>query len=154
MVEKGLGLGEHGLARESQRASVLLAANGGPGLLLAGDAQLAGEEIAQHSARDAERYAAWQAYLARVAPILAPLQSKAPPDVLNPGLHTLLELGRSGLALRRLGKKQMLDLLRISPMCVADWLGEWFETELLKAGLALPAISGTWLGPWSPGSNM
>lgn len=154
LVAKELGLAEHGLAREPHKASVLLANEKGPGLLLAGDARLAGEEIARHSERDAERYAAWRATLARIAPILATLQSKAPPDALNPGFHTLLELGRSGFALRRLGKKHMLDLLRISPMCVADWLGEWFETELLKAGLALPAISGTWLGPWSPGSNM
>ncbi len=47
----------------------------------------------------------------------------------------------------------MLDLLRIVPMCVADWLNEWFETELLKSVLAGPAIQGTFMGPWSPGSN-
>jgi len=37
-------------------------------------------------------------------------------------------------------------------MCVADWLNEWFEAKLLKAGLAGPAVLGTWLGPWSAGT--
>ena len=37
-------------------------------------------------------------------------------------------------------------------MCVADWLNEWFESDLLKAGLAHGALVGMWAGPWSPGT--
>jgi phytoene dehydrogenase-like protein len=46
----------------------------------------------------------------------------------------------------------MLELLRVPPMCVADWLNEWFESDLLKAALALPAVAGNFAGPWSPGT--
>lgn len=45
-----------------------------------------------------------------------------------------------------------MELLRVPPMCVADWAREWFETELLCAGMAHVAIAGTWTGPWSPGT--
>jgi phytoene dehydrogenase-like protein len=38
-------------------------------------------------------------------------------------------------------------------MCVADYLDELFETPLLVAGLAAPAVIGTWAGPWSAGTN-
>jgi phytoene dehydrogenase-like protein len=37
-------------------------------------------------------------------------------------------------------------------MCVADWMNEWFQTDLLKAGLAHGAVIGLWAGPWSPGT--
>jgi phytoene dehydrogenase-like protein len=38
-------------------------------------------------------------------------------------------------------------------MCVADWLNEWFETDLLKALLAGPALTGLFTGPWSAGTT-
>jgi phytoene dehydrogenase-like protein len=47
----------------------------------------------------------------------------------------------------------MREILRLGPMCVADWLGEWFETELLRSVLAGPSLEGAFLGPWSPGTN-
>ncbi|MCH9688879.1 MAG: NAD(P)/FAD-dependent oxidoreductase, partial [Deltaproteobacteria bacterium] len=43
-------------------------------------------------------------------------------------------------------------LLRLPPMCVADVLGEWFSSPLLTAALSLPALAGTFTGPWSPGN--
>jgi phytoene dehydrogenase-like protein len=50
------------------------------------------------------------------------------------------------------GRRELPGLLRIPPMCVADWLDEWFESDLLKSGLAHAALVGTWAGPWSPGT--
>jgi phytoene dehydrogenase-like protein len=57
------------------------------------------------------------------------------------------------MRVRRLGRRDMMELLRLPPMCVADWLGEFFTSPLLKAALALPAVAGDFLGPWSPGST-
>lgn len=153
VVAGHLELASHGLAREPRRAPVLFAA-GEDGLLLAGDDDAAADEIARHSRRDAERWPRWRAFVARVRSVLGPLLNEVPPDAADPSLQTALELGRAALSLRRLGRAEMLDVLRIAPMCVADWLGEWFETDLLKAGLAYPAVSGTWLGPWSAGTNL
>jgi phytoene dehydrogenase-like protein len=42
--------------------------------------------------------------------------------------------------------------MRIAPMCVADWLNEWFDNNRLKAALAATGLSGNFAGPWSPGS--
>jgi len=52
-------------------------------------------------------------------------------------------------SLRILGKSDMMELLRIIPMCVADWLGEFFEADLLKGGLAWFGTDGCYAGPWS-----
>jgi phytoene dehydrogenase-like protein len=46
----------------------------------------------------------------------------------------------------------MLEFMRISPMCVADWLNEWFENDCLKAALAAAGLSGNFAAPWSPGT--
>ena len=38
-------------------------------------------------------------------------------------------------------------------MAVADFVSEFFETELLRAVIAARGIFGTALGPWSAGST-
>ena len=57
------------------------------------------------------------------------------------------------MKVRRLGRRDMIELLRLPPMCVADWLGEFISSAPLKAALARPAVAGDFLGPWSPGST-
>ena len=150
-VVAGLSLA---LEREEHRPDVVFLDDEGERLTLHGDEARATEEIGRHSSSDAERFGAWRAFLAKVGRVLDPLRRAAPPEVLGPGLHGWLEAGRLGASLRRLGKRDMLELVRIAPTCAADWLNEQFETELLKAGLAVPGIAGTWLGPWSAGSTL
>jgi phytoene dehydrogenase-like protein len=38
------------------------------------------------------------------------------------------------------------------PMAVADLVGEWFESEPLRATIAAGGVLGSFLGPWSAGS--
>lgn len=134
---------ELGLELERTDERVLVADPDGRGLLLS-----------EVPSPDGERLEEWRGALDRYGRVLGPLLRAAPPDTTDPGLATLMQVGQRALALRRLGKREMLEMLRIAPMCVADWLNEWFEDPLLKAGLAVPAVSGTWLGPWSAGSNL
>src|SRR5262249_41020723 len=60
---------------------------------------------------------------------------------------------KTGRRVRRLGKKEMLRLLRWGPMGVADLVSEWFETEPLRAVIAARGIFGTATGPRSGGST-
>src|SRR6266478_3536258 len=53
---------------------------------------------------------------------------------------------------RRLGRRDMRELLRIGGMCVQDLLDERFESPLLKGALALDAVLESNLGPRSPGT--
>src|SRR6202171_6467200 len=59
----------------------------------------------------------------------------------------------TGRSVRSLGKAGIFDLLRWGPMAVADFVAEFFETELLRAVIAARGIFGTALGPWSAGST-
>jgi len=74
------------------------------------------------------------------------------PDFFDPDAGDLFSFGKTALSLRLLGKNDMMEVLRVTPMCVADWLNEWFENDLLKAGLAAPGLEGCFAGPWSSGT--
>jgi phytoene dehydrogenase-like protein len=43
-----------------------------------------------------------------------------------------------------------MDLLRVGPLCLQDWLDEWFSDPVIQGGVSLPALLGTWMGPRSP----
>jgi phytoene dehydrogenase-like protein len=94
----------------------------------------------------------WHAWIGEVAPVIESFVDDAPLDLLHPERAPLSELIQRGLELRRLGRKTMMQLLRVPPMAVADWLRESFDDEPTMAALALPALKGTWLAPRSPGS--
>jgi phytoene dehydrogenase-like protein len=69
-------------------------------------------------------------------------------------MASLVALARKGLMLKGLGKKTMMELLKVAPMCVADFLNEKFDTDFIKAGLSAPALYGSYAGPWSAYSTI
>jgi len=147
-----LGLGRHGLEFRSNSPSIFLPEKDGEGLVLDHDPEKAAAELGRRSEKDADRYRDYRAFLDRVSPIFRKLADQPPPEFFEPGVGDLFNLGKTALSLRLLGKKDMMEVLRITPMCVADWLNEWFENDLLKAGLAAPRLEGCFAGPWSPGT--
>lgn len=100
---------------------------------------------------NAASYQAFQKRLEEVSRFAAPILAAAPPrtDADAP----LLPLAKTAWGFRRLGNATMMELLRIGPMAVDDWLGEFFEDSTLRAGLALEGLHGTWMGPRSPTST-
>ena len=104
------------------------------------------------SKRDAERYGAYRAFMERIQAPIRRFLEEPPPRLFEPSLGNAMPLLRQAWDLRRLGESTMLEVLRIAPMAVADTLNEWFETPFLKAALAMPAVSSTFGGPWSPGT--
>ena len=46
-----------------------------------------------------------------------------------------------------------MEILRVAPMALADWLDERFDSQLLQTALAGPAIQNTVTAPRSPGST-
>jgi phytoene dehydrogenase-like protein len=154
-VVDALRLTEHGLELGPVAPVFLPDAEGGEGLLLSHDPNEAAAEISRHSSRDAESYREFHSFISRIRRVVEPLLNDVPPDLMGAGgkdLAGLAALARKGLAIRRLGRKDMMELMRVPAMCVADWLNEWFETDLVKVALSARAIEGTWCGPWSPGT--
>ena len=111
-------------------------------------------EIEKFSAKDAKSYPEFVETFARIGRVLAPLLSMTPPSIDQPAKGDVWQLGKVGLAFRRLGRKDEYRLLRWGPMAVADLVSEWLETELLRATIAARGIHGAFAGPWSAGTSL
>jgi len=109
-------------------------------------------ELATHSKNDAAAYPRFREQIRKLAEILDPLMMRAPPDMVSPTASDQLFLLQRAVRLRRLGREVMHEALRLAPMSVRDVLCEWFESEPLRACLAVDALLGTFRGPWSPGT--
>src|SRR6185295_12699641 len=76
----------------------------------------------------------------------------SPPLLTPKSAGDVWQSARRGLSALRIDRKDLLELARVAPMCVADYLNERFETPLLVEALAAPAVASTWSGPWSAGT--
>jgi phytoene dehydrogenase-like protein len=110
-------------------------------------------EIAKFSARDAERYPAYEAMLERVARFVEPLLLETPPNVPPRRAADLLGLARLGTRALRLPRRELVTLTRMLTTSVAELLDEWFESEELKVALATDGVIGANAGPMSPGTG-
>ena len=105
--------------------------------------------------RDRRAKRAWKelrAQLIRYAGIMKPLLSRRPPDLDGMSLSESAGFGLVALALRRLGKEDMRDFLRVLLMNVADVLDEQLAGRPAEGLLAFDATLGSHLGPRSPTS--
>jgi phytoene dehydrogenase-like protein len=151
-VVDALSLHEHGLSYAGGAFEVFAPQREGRGLLVSQDPGMSAGEIGVHSSKDAERYRAFLAFIGKVRGVVSDVMNEVPADWIDFGAGGVSTMFRQAMAIRRLGKRDMIELVRVMPMCVADWLNYWFESELLKSSLAAPAILGGWCGPWSPGT--
>jgi phytoene dehydrogenase-like protein len=146
-------LAGHGLQKLESPVRIFAPTPYGVGLTLYTDAKCSAEEIKKFSQKDAAGYAALQEALARAAAITGQLLELTPPDLDNPSGQDAWKALQLGRVARRLGKKEMVRLLRWGPMAVADFGAEFFDTDLLRAVVAARGIFGAALGPWSAGST-
>ena len=110
------------------------------------------DSLAAHSASDAKSLAALRRLLMRFAGLLQEFQSVVPPRLGTPDWLDRLRLGKLAWRLRRLGRDDMREFLRIAGTNIADVLNDELESELLKGAIGLDAILGSNLGPRSPNS--
>ena len=95
-------------------------------------------EIRRHSRVDAEAYDEFSKMM------------PTDPTTLNPRdlkqLHFLMQRFRS------LSSDERYTLIQLMTMSAADFLDQWFETDVLKATMSASGIIGTFLGIRSPGT--
>lgn len=148
-VVKALDLEAHGLTLDTtDMPSVALSKDGEP-LVLTG---AYGEGLSGARASEVQAWLELRAQLIRYAGILKPMLTRRPPDLSGMTLGETSALGMIGLSLRRLGKEDMRDFLRMFLMNVADVTDDCLTDDRLKGFLAFDAVMGSHLGPRSPTS--
>ncbi|TDI86574.1 MAG: NAD(P)/FAD-dependent oxidoreductase [Caldithrix sp.] len=146
-----LGLKDHGLTYA--KSTKTLAFGKDQHIILSEHIDETAEEIAKVSSSDAKNYKEMKAFYGKISGPIIQFLNTIPADIVDPQSSDLWSLFKRGFQLRKLGKKDMLEVLRLAPMAVYDWLDEWFENDGLKAALALLAVTESYSGPWSPGTN-
>jgi phytoene dehydrogenase-like protein len=106
------------------------------------------------SAPDAARWQAFTDFVGRAAGFLEAASSVRAPRAQSRALGDLMALAGLGRRLRKLGKREMMEVLRVVPMPVADLAEEWFAFEPLRALLAVAGTKDVMHGPMSGGTAL
>jgi len=110
-----------------------------------------GNEVSGTSDEDAASYKVFHKRMTRFADLLQTYLNKTPPRLAkDASISDMLTLAQLGFDVRRLGKVEMQEFLRLIGINIFDELVERFENSLLKGALSLDAVLGTHLGPRSP----
>ncbi|MFQ5704689.1 MAG: phytoene desaturase family protein [Gemmatimonadales bacterium] len=152
-VVEDLRLRDNGLRFSSPEPAVLAPLLDGRHLTLSRDSVRTTAAIRDFSARDANRWTEFTSLVGSITSFLRTVYRTTPtgfPEISPRDLWGLLRLVRG---LRGLGKRQMMEALRILPMPVAEFLDEWFETDVLKGVLGASGVTGIFQGPMAAGTS-
>jgi phytoene dehydrogenase-like protein len=147
-----LDLGRHGLELLTPDEVSFVPAREGAGLLLWRDAARSADEIGKLSRKDAEAYSRFVTLVEKITSFLKRALAKPAPTPRIESGSDLMELLKLGWGFKQLGTRTMHEALRVLPMAIQDFLGEWFENDLVKAALGAAALEGVCLGPRSAGT--
>ena len=109
-------------------------------------------ELARHSKRDADAYERFSADVMRQCRFIRPLLLRTPPDPTSFKPRDVMELVYLLKKFYEMGESVMYDTLRFWTMSIAEFLDEYFESDVVKCSFAGSGIIGTALGPQSPGT--
>jgi phytoene dehydrogenase-like protein len=120
--------------------------------LFADDAQRNHEEVAKFSRKDADALPKWDAWMEGLAAVLAPMLMQTPPKLGSTKWSDVIDELRLAWRYRGVSVRTVGDATRLFSMSIRDLLDDWFESDEVKAGIAINGIIGTWAGPDSPGT--
>ncbi len=150
-IYRGLDLARHGLQIAPYGGGVTFTRDGD---FIGGyaDKDVRRREYARHNERDADAYLRYSRDTMRQTRFIRTLLMRTPPDPTSLRWRDLRELAHLGREFARLGETTMGDTIRFYSMSIADYLNEYFESDLVKAHHAGSGIIGTALGVHSPGT--
>jgi phytoene dehydrogenase-like protein len=126
--------------------------SGAGSLILSRDSAAAAGAMGRYSEADAGRWAAFTELIHKLAGFLAVLYRMPPPDLEASSPGELLRLLRVARAFRRLGRRDMIELLRTVPMSVQELVEDRFRSPLVQAAIGAIGVRGIRQGPRSGGT--
>ena len=150
-IFRALGLHRHGLQVTPYGGGVTFMENGDY-FGAYWDHEVAHREYARFSKHDADAYERYSADVMRQCRFIRDTLLRTPPDPTSFRPKDIRELMHIGRKFWEMGEDRMYDTLRFWTMSVAEYLDEYFETDVIKAALSGSGIIGTALGIHSPGT--
>ncbi|MEZ5789546.1 MAG: NAD(P)/FAD-dependent oxidoreductase [Nitratireductor sp.] len=114
--------------------------------------RVTGKTVTGVSPQEATHFAQMHTRLVRQAQALSGMIANPPPAFEGNNWAQLLSLGKTALKLRRLGKNELRDLMRIALSNVWDLATDELGDGPLAGMLAMDATIGGAMGPRSPGT--
>ena len=148
-----LELARHGLQLLSPPARLTSLGGDGPPVTLWADAHRTGIELQDVSMADSAAYERFDRVVRTMAGVVAGLNATVPPDLKEPSLADATSAIRLARVFRKLDAGSRQTLLRVLPMAVADFVAEHFETDAVRAAIAVRGVLYTAMGPWSAGTT-
>jgi phytoene dehydrogenase-like protein len=150
-IYRHLNLARHGLQVVAYGGGVTFLRNGD---ILGNypDHDVQRREIARHHARDADGYSRYSRDVMRQCRFIRQFLMRTPPDPTTFKLRDLKELLHIAREFRDLGEEVISDSIRFYTMSIADYLSEYFESDVIRAHFTGSGIIGTALGAYSPGT--
>jgi phytoene dehydrogenase-like protein len=146
-----LDLARHGLKIVERPAANFWPVDAHRGLLMPYGLAARQSAIAQFSKRDAETLPRYDAALDRAAAVLRDLITRTPPNA-GGGVVELIKGGAAGRRLLKLSLDDQRLLLELFTASAADFLGRWFENEIVQAAFGFDGIVGAYAAPSTPGT--
>ncbi|MEE4660593.1 MAG: NAD(P)/FAD-dependent oxidoreductase [Halieaceae bacterium] len=143
-VARELALDNHGLVPAAADLSTIA---------LAPDDQpvvISGASVRGVSAADQAAYRRFHDQNKRFAKVLDGFFNRPLPSLVQRNWRDNLSLLQLGWSLKRLGKDDMQDLLRVGLINIYDVANEHFDSALLKAAVSMDGVLGAHMGPRSP----
>lgn len=151
-ITEDLQLKKHGYSPLRPPAA-LYAARPGGGFALDGTGQPAFHQ--PDASQDFEKTQDFVRHVERMAGILAAIFPLSPPPLKGGwSLDELWPWVGPALKVRGLGKRDMMDFIRILPMSAREFLDEWFTDDGIKGPFALLGSMGQMNGPLGAGSTL
>ena len=152
-VFRELDLAAHGLSLVAPEVRAFAPQPDGRAVTLWASPDRTASDLAGWSASDAAAWAGFDRHVRALAGFLAALAEQVPPATSGPGLGDAITGILLGRAYKKLSRDDARNLLRVLPMAVADFVGEWFESDAVRATVAARAIQHAALGAWSMGTT-
>jgi phytoene dehydrogenase-like protein len=152
-VYRELDLGSHGLSLVAPEVRAFAPQPDGRAVTLWADNERTAADLQAWSGADALAWSAFDRRVRALAAFLGALAEQAPPATAGPGLADAITGLLLGRAYKKLSREDARDLLRVLPMAVADFVGEAFEHDAVRATVAARAVQFTGLGAWSMGTT-
>ena len=150
-IYRSLELHKHGLQVVPYGGDVTLMENGDY-LASYDDAEASYREMARFSRKDADADKNYAADTMRQCRLIRDFLLSTAPDPTSFKPKDLRELARIGAKFLEMGEDRMYESLRFWTMSVAEYLDEYFETDVIKTARSASGIIGTALGIHSPGT--